>query len=41
MRGAEIYKDFVPPRGPVLRQESLGPESKDFCISINRSYWTF
>jgi hypothetical protein len=37
MRGAELYRDFVPPRGPVLQRESLGPESKDLCTSINRS----
>ena len=41
MRGAELYRDFVPPRSPVRRRESLGPESEDFCISVNRSYWAF
>ena len=37
MRGTELYRVFVPPRSPVLRRESLGPESKDFYISIDRS----
>ena len=41
MRGTELYRGFVPPHSPVLRRESLGPESEDFCISSNRSYWAF
>ncbi len=41
MRSTELYMNFVPPRSPVLRRESLGPESEDFCISSNRPYWAF
>ncbi len=41
MRGAELYRNFVPPRSPVLRRESLGLESEDFYISIDSAYWAF
>jgi hypothetical protein len=41
MRGAELCRNFVPPRSPVLRRESLGPESQDFYVSINDSYQAF
>jgi hypothetical protein len=29
MLGTELQRSFVLPRSPVLRRESLGPESED------------